>query len=408
MNVLVVGSGGREHALAWKLASSSKVKNVETLGYSSDKLGEILTFAHDRSIDLTVVGPDQALADGIVDIFESEGKKIYGPTKEAARIESSKSFAKKIMKSAGIPTADYHEFEKIEDAYSYLEGEPSSIEQYVVKKDGLALGKGVVICEGREQTRSVIHRFMVEEKCSKIIIEEFLEGRELSFFAICDGSNFTTLGYASDYKRIRDNDEGPNTGGMGAYGLVEWVTPSMEQDICENIIQKLLDEMKERGIPFKGTLFVGLIYTREGFRVLEFNARFGDPETQALLPLIREDFFQVIMDAVEEKLCVRDKKSLELFSQTSVHVVLAAHGYPGTEGISVRKNDPVTIPSAGDGEFIFLAGIKKLDKDLLTNGGRVLGVTALAENRVLAREKAYRLVAGIHFNGMQFRRDIAK
>ena len=424
MKVLVIGNGGRENALAWKLSQSSLVTkvywtsenfitergvlkgNIQCLPIPPNSYSELAQFAQKNEITLTLVGPDQALADGVVDIFQRQGLKVYGPTAQAAQIETSKSFAKKVMEVAGIPTADYREFTDVDKAQIYLK--KASNTQHVVKKDGLALGKGVVVCQNKEQAQEVVKQFMIQDKCPKIIIEECLTGKELSFFAICDGNSFISLGYATDYKRARDDNEGPNTGGMGAYALVEWPSPPLVEHIEKEIVQKLLDEMARRGIPFKGTLFAGLINTSEGIKVLEFNARFGDPETQALLPLVTEDFAQLMANAVEGKLHLRKNRSLQLLAQTSVHVVMAAHGYPGTEGIPVRKGDVISLSNPGENEFIFFAGVKKEQEKLLTSGGRVLGVTALAPDRESARKKAYGLVSKIHFEGMQFRKDIAQ
>ena len=421
MRVLVVGSGGREHALAWKLSQSSRVKKVywtcpersgggndsiEIISISPGAYDELLQFAQRQSIDMTVVGPDQALADGIVNLFEGAGQRIYGPTREAAQIESSKAFAKKIMYQAEIPTALYREFSSLSEVNDYLSREPER--PLVVKKDGLALGKGVVICPDKKLVQTTAQQFLERENCGKIIVEEFLSGKELSFFTICDGNKFFTLGYACDYKKIRDDDRGPNTGGMGAYALPHWVEDALVEEIEQNIIQKLLDEMASQGTPFKGTLFSGLIKTEEGIKVLEFNARFGDPETQALLPLVDEDLAQILYEASDEKLSLGRNRRIQLQNQASVHVVMAAQGYPGTEGIPVRKGDPITLAPPGENEHIFFAGAKEGPNGPITNGGRVLGVTALAPKIEKARQKAYALVKKIHFQGMQFRKDIAK
>lgn len=418
---MVIGTGGRESALAWKLAQSKKVSKVYfapgTKGFKEDGKIQYLNdfqgndykglcnFALKEKIDLTVVGPDQALADGCVDIFESKKLNVFGPTQSAARAESSKDFSKELMVSANIPTAEYKSFEREVEAKAFIES--VNWEGIVVKKDGLALGKGVVVCDTKEHAISTVEQFFAEDP-QKLVIEEKLVGKEVSYFCLCDGKTFYTLGHACDYKRIRDNDEGPNTGGMGAYCPADWLEQIQCEEIEQRIIQPFVSKMEEIGATFKGTLFVGLIITKDGPKVLEFNVRFGDPETQAILPLLddEEDLFQILLNCTQGK---ADRRVIKLKAGSAVHLVTAAKGYPGTEGIPVKKGDKITIErSFDDSTSIFLAGVKKENEDLFTNGGRVLGITSIEKDRETARKTAYEAVKKVCFDDMQFRSDIGK
>lgn len=420
MKVLVIGSGGRENALSWKLAESKKVTKVYfasgTKGMSEDgkiiHLNELASndyeglasFAQKEKIDLTVVGPDQALADGCVDIFQKKKLRVFGPTQAAAQAEASKDFAKEVMVGANIPTAEYKSFTNASEAILFIDSvEWSGV---VVKKDGLALGKGVVVCESKEQAQTVARDFLESEDCDKIIVEELLVGREVSYFCLCDGKTFYTLGHACDYKRIRDNDEGPNTGGMGAYCPADWLSEMQQEEIEQRVIQPFIYEMEKRNAVFKGTLFVGFIMTENGPKVLEFNVRFGDPETQAMLPLLDEDLFEILMNCCDGK---AERRRCKLKPGTAIHLVTAAHGYPGTEGIPVRKGDEIKIKQDElCGAKVFYAGVKKDGDKLFTNGGRVLGLTQVAKDRETAIKMIYQSVKGVSFQEMQFRGDIGK
>ncbi len=420
MKVLVIGSGGRESALAWKLAQSSKVNKVyiasgtqgagtrdkvEHLNnLSSNNYEELANFALKEKIDLTVVGPDQALADGCVDIFKSKKLRVFGPSQAAAEAESSKAFAKNIMVAANIPTAEYRTFENPGEAVLFIDA--VEWDGVVVKKDGLALGKGVVVCQSKDQAKEVARLFLEDPACEKIVVEELLVGKEVSYFCLCDGKTFYTLGHACDYKRIRTNDEGPNTGGMGAYCPADWLSDFHEDEIEQRVIQPFIHEMSNRGKHFMGTLFVGLIMTANGPKVLEFNVRFGDPETQAILPLLDEDLFDLLMNCCEGK---AERRRCKLKPGSSVHVVAAAQGYPGTEGEPVRKGDEIEIkPDELRGSHLFLAGVKIEDGKYITNGGRVLGLTQVAKDRKEARKNIYEGIRGVKFEGMQFRSDIGR
>ncbi len=419
MKVMIIGSGGRENAIAQAIAISSKVskvfivpglKGMDTEGKISHKELDtkdhegLIRFANDEGISFTIVGPEQALTEGIVDSFQENNLEIYGPSAKASELESSKIFAKKIMKLANVPTANYKAFENLESANLYIDQQ--NTEGFVIKKDGLAAGKGVAVCTSKEMAKESVHQFIKVDGCKKILIEELLEGKEISYFALCHDENYLTLGHAQDYKRIRDNDSGPNTGGMGAYAPVPWLSEKTEEIIKSDIIAPMLKEMKKQGIVFHGTLFIGLMITKQGPKVIEFNVRFGDPETQAILPLINEDFAVLIESVITGNF---QSRSVNLSEKKSVHLVAAAYGYPGTEGLSVRKNDEVvTRLTKAPEQYLYYAGVKKEGNRLLTNGGRVLGVTACSESFHKARVMAYEMMNHICFEGMQYRKDIAK
>lgn len=428
MKVLVVGSGGREHALCTSLTDSSMVTKVivspgnggmkETLhqlqveSTSATDIEGLLKLALKEKVDLTVVGPEAALSEGIVDLFRENNLRIVGPTKAASLLETSKAFAKKVMQKNGVPTASYEEFFNADSALKYIE--ETGLTKMVVKCDGLAQGKGVIVCANKNEARIAVLSLMKErllgENTKHIIIEECLEGVEVSAFALCDGKTFSFLGTASDHKRLRDGDLGPNTGGMGVYSPATVMTAEDEEWIKENVFSPML-----KGFPISGILFAGLMKTAEGWKVLEFNVRFGDPETQVLLPLLNEDLVPWLMASAEGSMSeLQDKlgrKSPLVKNMKGVHVVMAAHGYPGTEGVAVRSGDKISFSDSfnlSPYDFLFLAGVEKKNGELKTKGGRVLGLTSLAETYTFARAKAYDFVEQVRFEGAQYRTDIGK
>ncbi|MEK7505730.1 MAG: phosphoribosylamine--glycine ligase [Patescibacteria group bacterium] len=414
MRVLILGSGAREHALAWKIKQSVLLEKLFTMpgnpgtasigeNISIDILDhpEVINFAKEKNIDLVVVGPDQPLADGITDQLSKAGIRVFGPSREAARLEWSKSFAKKFMKEEGIPTADYAEFSDLSEAKDYLLAKRFPI---VLKADGLALGKGVVIVENMEEAYSVLHNFMSKKALgkagTKVIIEEFLEGVEISIHAISDGVNFIMFPPSADHKRVYDNDRGPNTGGMGAMAPVSIPEPILE-NIKKYILEPAIYGMAKRGIPFAGLLYPGIILTTEGPKVVEFNARFGDPETQVYMRLLQSDLLEIFNACVDGKL-----KSMDLrwSSGAAATVTLASGGYPGdyTQGLPIGG-----VFEAGkiEGVVVFHAGTKE-SGGLFTNGGRVLSVSAIGRDLREAAGTAYEAVGKINFQGMQYRKDI--
>ena len=428
MKVLVVGSGGREHALCTSLTDSSMVTKVivspgnggmkETLhqlqveSVGAADIEGLLKLALKEKVDLTVVGPEAALSEGIVDLFRENNLRIVGPTKAASLLETSKAFAKKVMQKNGVPTASYEEFFNADSALKYIE--ETGLTKMVVKCDGLAQGKGVIVCANKNEARIAVLSLMKErllgENTEHIIIEECLEGVEVSAFALCDGKTFSFLGTASDHKRLRDGDLGPNTGGMGVYSPATVMTVEDEEWIKENVFSPML-----KGFPISGILFAGLMKTAEGWKVLEFNVRFGDPETQVLLPLLNEDLVPWLMaSALGSMSELQDKlgrKSPLVKNMKGVHVVMAAHGYPGTEGVAVRSGDKISFSDSfnlSPYDFLFLAGVEKKNGELKTKGGRVLGLTSLAETYTFARAKAYDFVEQVRFEGAQYRTDIGK
>lgn len=433
MNILVLGSGGREHAICEALSQSPLVKKVivapgnagmletlpdleiENIDVSSHE--DILKVALKHHVGLTIVGPEAILSEGIVDLFQKEEMAIVGPTKAASLLETSKTFAKKVMIEAGVPTASYQEFFEVRMALEYIDDQASS--KMVVKCDGLAQGKGVIVCHNKEEARKAVIGLMEESLLGKnvehIIIEEYLEGHEVSMFALCDGENFTVLGSASDHKRLFDGDLGPNTGGMGAFSPAIVVSEEDWVWIREHVFSPVLSEMKRNGTPFTGFLFAGLMKTYQGWKVLEFNVRLGDPETQAILPLIDEDLTPWLMASADGSLRKLQLKvgrhSPKLKGMRSVHVVMAAHGYPGVMGEKVRSGDKISFSEVfnlSPYDFLFCAGVKKEGESLVTSGGRVLGITSLAETYTYARVQAYEHLSQIDFDGAQYRQDIAK
>ncbi|MBC7712736.1 MAG: phosphoribosylamine--glycine ligase [Rhizobacter sp.] len=433
MRVLVIGSGGREHALCHHLGQTSTVSKVfvapgnsamnETLPelqvapVSAMDINALLNLAIKEKIDLTIVGPEATLSEGIVDLFQKNKLSIVGPSKAASELETSKAFAKKIMMAAGVPTAGYSEFFDADAALNYIETNPS--EKMVVKCDGLAQGKGVVVCMTKNDARLAVISLMKEkllgENVDHIIIEEFLEGTEVSAFALCDGESFSFLGTACDHKRLRDGDLGPNTGGMGVFSPATCLEEGDAQWINENVFAPMMTGMKKAGSAFSGILFAGLMKTKSGWKVLEFNVRFGDPETQVLLPLLNENlapWFKAAANGEIKKLQGELGRLSPLKKDKSgVHVVMAAHGYPGTEGVKVRTGDTIHFLNTfllGKNDFLFFAGVEKNEGQLKTKGGRVLGITSLAENLTEARKSAYENISKVQFDGSQYRTDIGK
>jgi phosphoribosylamine--glycine ligase len=422
MRILVIGSGGREHALCWKLARSARCAQVycapgnggiarvaELVNIQADDIDKLLKFAKDKKIDFTVVGPEVPLVKGIVDIFQKEGLKIFGPVKELAAIEGSKIFAKSLMKKAGVPTAGFKAFEDMAEALKYAATKTLPL---VIKADGLCAGKGVVICKTPEDVRAALYK-MLEEKvfgdaARKVIIEDFLEGEEASMIVISDGKNVVPLASSQDHKRIFDGDMGPNTGGMGAYSPAPVITAELFKKIIDTIIRPIINTLAKDGMPYKGALYAGIMVTKAGPFVLEFNARFGDPETQAILPRLKSDLLEVMENAMNGNL---EGVSLVWDPRPCVSVVIASGGYPDKydKGMEIKGLEEA---SAMKDVTIFHAGTRKgrraCDDDnlLITSGGRVLNVTALGDDMHKAIDNCYNAVRTIHFDKMHYRRDI--
>ncbi len=419
MKILVVGSGGREHALAWKIAQSKLVDKIfcapgnggisqiaECVDIKADDIFGLLEFARKQKIDLTVVGPEVALSLGIVDEFEKAGLKIFGPNKKAATLEASKVFSKELMKKYNVPTANFEVFDNPESAKKYIIKLSAPC---VIKADGLAAGKGVIVAQDFDEVRNAI-TLMMQDKVfgdagNRIIVEECLQGQEASILVITDSREVVALATAQDHKRVFDHDQGPNTGGMGAYSPAPIVTPELFKEIMEKIIYRTIDGLAKEGIDYRGVLYAGVMLTKDGPKALEFNVRFGDPETEAILPRLKSDLVEVMLATTEGKLS--RVKTLEWDNRACVCVVCAAGGYPGDY---VKNQEISGLDQAAklDDVVVFHAGTKKVGDKILTNGGRVLGVTGLGATIKDAINKTYTAVGKINFEGMHFRKDIGK
>jgi phosphoribosylamine---glycine ligase len=416
MKILVIGGGGREHALAWKLSQSPKAKRIyvapgnagtrkiaQNVPIPANNSEQLLQFALAEQVDLTVVGPDDALADGVVDRFHAHGLRIFGPTQRAARLESSKSFAKGFMERHGIPTARFTRCESIQAATHALEGYSYPV---VIKADGLALGKGVTIAHDRPEAERAIDAMMRKKQFGpagdRLVIEEYLRGTECSIHALVDGINYLLFPSAKDHKTLYANDQGPNTGGMGTISPSPAMTATQMEEIEARVLRPFMRGIRNEELDFRGLLFPGLILTREGPVVLEFNCRFGDPETQAFLPRLQADLVELLEATIDQRL---HTMSSSWSSQSTVCVVLASAGYPGgyETGKTIRGLD--SVESLG-GAIVFHAGTKVMDDRVVTAGGRVLSVVALSETLPRAREVAYGVAAKIDFDGKYCRPDI--
>jgi phosphoribosylamine--glycine ligase len=415
MKILVIGSGGREHALAWRLAQGAKVQKVfvapgnagtahedgvENVALTA--IPDLIEFVKREDIYMTVVGPEVPLAAGVVDAFRAAGLRIFGPTKAAAQLESSKDFAKAFMMRHHIPTAFYQTFSETAAAHAYVEKHGAPI---VIKADGLAAGKGVVVAMTSQEAHDAIDMMLSDNKLgdagARVVVEEFLAGEEASFIVMVDGKNVLALATSQDHKRLLDNDEGPNTGGMGAYSPAPVVTPELHARVLREVIQPVVRGMEKEGITYTGFLYAGLMIDAHGnAKVLEFNCRMGDPETQPIMLRLKSDFAAIVEHAIDGTL---DRVEAEWDRRTALGVVMAAAHYPE----SPRKGDIITgLPKNLDDAHVFHAGTAKQDGKVVTNGGRVLCVTALGDMVKMAQKCAYEIADSIHFDGCQMRRDI--
>ena len=418
MKVLIVGSGGREHAIAWKVAQSKKVDKIycapgnagisevaECVPIGAMEFDKLVAFAKEKEIDLTVIGMDDPLVGGIVDVFEKEGLRVFGPRKNAAILEGSKAFSKDLMKKYHIPTAAYETFTDPEKALEYLETAKMPI---VLKADGLALGKGVLICQTLEEAKEGVKTLMMDKKFGsagdEIVIEEFMTGREVSVLSFVDGNIVKIMSSAQDHKRAKDGDQGLNTGGMGTFSPSPFYTPEVDEFCKKHIYQATVDAMKAEGREFKGIIFFGLMLTADGPKVLEYNARFGDPETQVVLPRMKNDIVDVFEACVDGTL---DQIDLQFEDNAAVCVVLASDGYPE----HYEKGKKITFLkdfASEDGYYAFHAGTKLTEDGLVTNGGRVLGITAKGATLKEARKNAYKATEWVTFDNKYMRNDIGK
>jgi len=423
MKILVIGSGGREHALAWRIAKSPRIQKVfvapgnpgtagepDLENVALNTVEELVAFAEREQIYLTVVGPEAPLAAGVVNAFRAKGLAIFGPTKEAAQLESSKDFAKRFMARHKIPTAAFDTFSDAEKAHAYVDAQGAPI---VIKADGLAAGKGVVVAMTAEEAHAAIDMMLLDNRMgdagARVVIEEFLDGEEASFIVMCDGVNALALATSQDHKRLNDGDQGPNTGGMGAYSPAPVVTPEIHARVMREIIMPTLNGMAQDGIPYTGFLYAGLMIGRttnpnephrKSLKTLEFNCRMGDPETQPIMLRLKSDFVDLVEAAVKGRL---NEIEAEWDRRVALGVVVAAAGYPDAP----RKGDAITaLPANGDDHHVFHAGTAHNGKEVVTNGGRVLCVTALGDNVSAAQRRAYELTEQVKFDGMQYRRDI--
>lgn len=419
MKILVVGSGGREHAIIWKISQNPQVEKIycapgnggiagqaECVDIGAMEFERLAAFAKEKEIDLTVIGMDDPLCGGIVDVFEQNGLRVFGPKKDAAILEGSKAFSKHLMKKYGIPTAAYEVFRDPDEALRYLETAKMPI---VLKADGLALGKGVLICKTLEEAREGVKTLMLDKQFGsageEIVIEEFLTGREVSVLSFVDGKTIRIMTSAQDHKRAKDGDQGLNTGGMGTFSPSPFYTRDIDQFCQEHIYQKTVDAMRMEGREFKGIIFFGLMLTEDGPKVLEYNARFGDPETQVVLPRMKNDIVRVFEACIDGTL---DQIELEFEDNAAVCVVLASDGYPE----HYEKGFPISGLERFEGKkdyFAFHAGTRLAeDGTVLTNGGRVLGITACGADLKEARKKAYEATEWVRFSNQYMRHDIGK
>ena len=418
MKILIVGSGGREHAIAWKVSQSPKAEKIycapgnagieeyaECVPIGAMEFEKLAAFAKEKEIDLTVVGMDDPLVGGIVDVFEKEGLRVFGPRKNAAVLEGSKAFSKDLMKKYGIPTAAYENFDDPDKALAYLETAEFPI---VLKADGLALGKGVLICNTLEEAKDGVREIMLDKHFgaagNRMVIEEFMTGREVSVLSFVDGKTIICMTSAQDHKRALDGDQGLNTGGMGTFSPSPFYTPEIDEFCQKHIYQPTVDAMAAEGRPFKGVIFFGLMLTEKGPKVLEYNARFGDPEAQVVLPRMKNDIVDVFEACIDGTL---DQIDLQFEDNAAVCVVLASGGYP----VSYEKGFPIEgleNLKGRDGVYVFHAGTRKENGRFVTNGGRVLGVTATGPDLKAARANAYEAVKQVTFEKAYCRSDIGK
>jgi phosphoribosylamine---glycine ligase len=418
MKVLVIGSGGREHALVWKIRQSPRVTKIycapgsaaigelaEPVAIQPEQIERLANFATKEKIDLTVVGPELPLTLGIADLFESRGLRIFGPNKAAAQLEGSKAFAKEMLQKNNIPTASSGTFTETISAFQYLAQQTAP---YVIKADGLAGGKGVIICQSLAEAQSAVEEILVRRAFGKagdkVVIEEFLDGEEASFMVLTDGAHILPLASAQDHKRVFDGDQGPNTGGMGAYSPAPVVTAALHERILREILTPLLTGLKKENIDYRGVIYVGLMITEAGPKVLEFNARFGDPECQPIMMRLKSDLIPLLEAAIDGKLATIQ---CEWSNEPAVCVVLAADGYPGSYGKGKEIRGLKKLKNWQKG-FVFHAGTVKDNDRWFTSGGRVLGVTARGESIADAVKEVYRAVQEISWDGIHYRKDIAR
>ncbi|MBS5935163.1 MAG: phosphoribosylamine--glycine ligase [Clostridiales bacterium] len=418
MKVLIVGSGGREHAIAYSVSKSKHVDKIycapgnagiaelaECVNITAMELDKLADFAEENNIDLTIIGMDDPLVAGVVDVFEARGLRVFGPRKNAAIIEGSKAFSKDLMKKYNIPTAAYETFDSADDAITYLE---TSAYPIVLKADGLALGKGVLICNTFEEAKDGVKSIMLDKQfgCAgnRLVVEEFMTGREVSVLAYCDGTHIKPMTSAQDHKRAKDGDQGLNTGGMGTFSPSPFYTKEVDEFCEKYVYQATMDAMKAEGRDFTGILFCGLMLTEKGPRVLEYNARFGDPEAQVVLPRMKNDIIEVMNACIDGKL---DDIDLQFEDNAAVCVVLASAGYPEKydKGIKITGFENF---KGKDGYYVFHAGTKETEEGIVTNGGRVLGVTAKGSTLKEARANAYEATNWIDFSNKYMRNDIGK
>lgn len=418
MKVLIVGSGGREHVIAWKVSKSSKVDKIycapgnagisqiaECVNIGAMEFDKLVAFAKEKEIDLTIIGMDDPLVGGVVDEFEKAGLRVFGPRKNAAILEGSKAFSKDLMKKYNIPTASYETFNSPEEASKYLETSKYPI---VLKADGLALGKGVLICNTKEEALEGVKELMLDKKFGSsgdtIVVEEFMTGREVSVLSFVDGKNIKIMTSAQDHKRAMDGDKGLNTGGMGTFSPSPFYTAEVDEFCKKYVYQATVDAMAKEGREFKGVIFFGLMITSEGPKVLEYNARFGDPEAQVVLPRMKNDIIDVFNACVDGTL---DKIDLQFEDNAAVCIVLASEGYPVKyeKGLEISGLDKF---EGSDEYFAFHAGTKLQDGKFVTNGGRVLGITAKGKDLVTARKNAYEATKWVEFDNKYMRNDIGK